>query len=134
MLFSVGGKIDITDTTEAITGLRENVKKNIANDLSEFVKVKVLNWGEHLEEWSNDYDVIIGADIIYIEETFQQLLETINHLSSCEADIYLASKIRYDRDTNFLSLLQKHFTVKEIYYDKRRNIHIYQANKICQTA
>lgn len=92
----------------------------------ENVCIRGLTWGENLEKFSK-YDIILGADIVYIEETFNALIKTFKHLSTPESIIFLASKIRYDRDLQFFSMMRDDFFVQEVLHDNRTNIKIFKA-------
>jgi len=92
--------------------------------------VSPLNWGEDISRFSAiDFDVIIGADIIYIEETFSHLLKTITELSTERTELYLSCKIRYDRDTTFLKMLRETFTVVKVEQELDRTIDIFFCKK-----
>lgn len=86
-----------------------------------------LDWGQNHEDFAPEYDYILGADIVYIEETFQQLLDTLLHLSNVKNKVLLSCRIRYDRDVRFLTMMKKHFRVEEVYHDDKRNIKVYVA-------
>lgn len=106
------------------------MKENIPSDLQEAVRVSELTWGESLERFaSGGYDLVLGADIVYLEETFSALLQTLEHLSSENTEVLLACRIRYERDERFLSMLGNRFSVQEVYYDSERDVHIYSAVK-----
>jgi len=72
---------------------------------------------------------VLGADIVYLEDTFPALLRTLDHLCSDVTVVLLACKIRYNRDSDFLDMLRKGFAVEEVHYDRQRDIHIYRAVK-----
>ncbi|XP_076841160.1 protein N-lysine methyltransferase METTL21A [Brachyhypopomus gauderio] len=127
----LGGNVTITDRKPALEFLRDNVKENIPPDLQGAVQVSELTWGEGLEHYpSGGYDLILGADIVYLEDTFPALLQTLGHLSSGESELLLSCRIRYERDERFLRLLGNHFSVQEVHYDAQRDIHIYRAVKM----
>lgn len=90
-----------------------------------------LTWGEGLEHYpAGGFDLVLGADIVYLEDTFVPLLRTMEHLCSDTTVVLLACKIRYDRDNNFLSMLKQRFRVEEVHYESQRDIHIYKAVKL----
>ncbi|XP_026879218.2 protein N-lysine methyltransferase METTL21A isoform X1 [Electrophorus electricus] len=127
----LGGNVTITDRKPALELLRDNVKENIPSDLQGAVQVSELTWGEGLEHYpSGGYDLILGADIIYLEETFPALLRTLEHLSSMESELLLSCRIRYERDKRFLRLLESLFSVQEVHYNEQRDIHIYRAVRL----
>ncbi|CAJ0967256.1 unnamed protein product [Ranitomeya imitator] len=120
--------VTLTDRDLAIEFLKSNVHDNLPKALEHKVSVKPLTWGTGLEHFSH-FDVILGADIVYLEETFQDLLKTIIHLSSAHTVILLSCRLRYQRDHNFLDKMRKHFTVDLVHYDKDVDVHIFKAQK-----
>ncbi|XP_051913727.1 protein N-lysine methyltransferase METTL21A [Hippocampus zosterae] len=126
----LGAKVTITDRRCALDFLSNNVKYNLPSDLWESVAVSELSWGEGLDHFpAGGFDLVLGADIVYLEDTFVPLIQTLQHLCADATVVLLACRIRYERDTNFLTMLREQFTVEEIYYDKNRDIHIYKAGK-----
>ncbi|XP_054479539.1 protein N-lysine methyltransferase METTL21A [Anoplopoma fimbria] len=127
----MGAKVTITDREPALDFLSANVKANLPPDSQGSVVVSELSWGEGLERYpAGGFDVVLGADIVYLEDTFVPLLQTLEHLCSDSTVVLLACKIRYKRDTNFLSMLRQQFSVEEVYYEKQRDIHVYQSFKL----
>ncbi|XP_029302922.1 protein N-lysine methyltransferase METTL21A [Cottoperca gobio] len=127
----LGAKVTITDRQPALDFLSANVKANLPSDSHESVVVSELTWGEGLERYpAGGFELVLGADIVYLEDTFVSLLETLEHLCSDTSVVLLACKIRYKRDTNFLSMLKQRFTVEEVHYDKQRDIHLYKSWKL----
>ncbi|XP_073501701.1 protein N-lysine methyltransferase METTL21A [Phyllobates terribilis] len=124
----LGADVTATDRDLAIEFLKSNVHENLPKALEHKMHVKTLNWGTGLEHFSH-FDVILGADIIYLEETFQDLLKTIIHLSSEHTVILLSCRLRYQRDYNFLDMMRKHFTVNQVHYDKDVDVYIFKAQK-----
>lgn len=106
------------------------MNENFDNQESFKINVAELDWTKPLLI-SGAYDVILGADIVYIEEVFADLLQKFIDLSDCDTTIFLSCKIRYDRDTRYLSMMETAFNIKEIFYDIPRDIKIYKATKIC---
>ncbi|XP_026157995.1 protein N-lysine methyltransferase METTL21A [Mastacembelus armatus] len=126
----LGANVTITDREPALDFLSANVKTNLPPDLQGSVVVSELTWGESLERYPADgFDLVLGADIVYLKDTFVPLLQTLEHLCSDTTVVLLACKIRYERDTNFLYMLKQRFRTEEVYYDKQRDIHIYKAWK-----
>uniref|UniRef100_A0A8C5PUH4 Protein N-lysine methyltransferase METTL21A n=1 Tax=Leptobrachium leishanense TaxID=445787 RepID=A0A8C5PUH4_9ANUR len=121
------GKI-IRGLSMAVEFLELNVKENLPKDLQGNVFIKPLTWGQSLENFPT-FDVIVGADIIYLEETFPDLLKTILHLSSEHTLVLLSFRLRYQRDQNFLDMMKEHFNVKEVHYDSHTDVHIYKAHR-----
>ncbi|KAM8721868.1 protein N-lysine methyltransferase METTL21A [Acanthopagrus schlegelii] len=127
----LGARVTITDRQPALDFLSANVKANLPPDSQGSVVVSELTWGEGLERYpAGGFDVVLGADIVYLEDTFVPLLRTLEHLCSDSTVVLLACKIRYKRDTDFLDMLKQPFRVEEVHYDKERDIHVYKCWKL----
>ncbi|XP_019636276.1 PREDICTED: protein N-lysine methyltransferase METTL21A-like [Branchiostoma belcheri] len=123
-----GAKVTITEREIALASLRSNVETNIPPGTTRHpVVIQELTWGQNLHHYPTSFHYVLGADIIYLKKTFQDLLKTLVHLSNCETVVLLGCKIRYERDTNFLKMLEEKFEVKEVHYDQRRDIRVYKA-------
>uniref|UniRef100_A0A3Q4BVF7 Protein N-lysine methyltransferase METTL21A n=1 Tax=Mola mola TaxID=94237 RepID=A0A3Q4BVF7_MOLML len=123
----VAALLTITDREPALDFLSTNVKANVPPDSPGSAVVSELTWGEGLEHYpAGGFDVVLGADIVYLEDTFAPLLQTLQHLCSDSTVVLLACKIRYKRDTDFLGMLRRLFAVEEAHYDKQRDIHVYK--------
>ena len=87
---------------------------------------KEIDWeADETFKMTQTYDVIIGADIVYVEETFDALIKTLRHFSDKNTLVIMASKFRYERDVRFYELLADIFTVEEVFHDKQKDMHIY---------
>ncbi|XP_040037458.2 protein N-lysine methyltransferase METTL21A [Gasterosteus aculeatus] len=127
----MGAKVTITDREPALDFLSANVKANLALDSQGSAVVSELSWGQDLDRYpAGGFDLVLGADIVYLEDTFVPLLQTLEHLCSDTTVVLLACKIRYKRDTDFLSMLRRQFRVEEVYYETQRDIHVYKAWKV----
>ncbi|XP_049919338.1 protein N-lysine methyltransferase METTL21A [Epinephelus moara] len=127
----LGAKVTITDRAPALDFLSANVKANLPPDSQGSVVVSELTWGVGLDRYpAEGFDLVLGADIVYLENTFVSLLQTLEHLCSDTTVVLLACKIRYNRDTDFLSMMKQRFVVEEVYYDKQRDIHVYKSWKL----
>lgn len=126
----LGTKVTITDRKPALDFLAANVQENIPPSQQPLVQVSELTWGENLDLYpAGSYELVLGADIVYLEETFPALLKTLEHLSSENTVVLLSCRIRYERDERFLKDLRRRFSVQEVHYDSERDIHIYRAVK-----
>ncbi|CAL8288696.1 unnamed protein product [Lota lota] len=126
----LGARVTITDREPALELLSANVRANVPADLQGSASVSELSWGSGLERFpAGGYHLVLGADIVYLEETFPALLGTLDHLCSDVTAVLLACKIRYERDSRFLDLLRKGFSVDEVHFDRQRDIHVYRAVK-----
>ncbi|XP_053142573.1 protein N-lysine methyltransferase METTL21A [Hemicordylus capensis] len=126
----LGAHVTITDRKAALELLELNVQANLPADLQPRATVKELTWGQGLASFSaGGYDFILGADIVYLEETFADLLLTLDHLCSDHTVILLSCRLRYERDQNFLKMLKEHFSVHEVHYDPSNDVHIFKAQR-----
>lgn len=129
-LSHLGAHVTITDRKVALDFLKANVEANLPPDIQPRAVIKELTWGQNLGLFPpGEWDLILGADIVYLEETFEDLLRTLEHLSGLHSVILLACRIRYERDQAFLAMLGQPFTVTKVYYDPERDVHIYRAQK-----
>ncbi|XP_070570384.1 protein N-lysine methyltransferase METTL21A-like [Ptychodera flava] len=132
----LGGDVIITDRKMALGQLQENVDENFKTTekhLRNRIHVQELHWGQNLQEYPRPFDLVLGADIIYIKETFPDLLKTLIHLSDCDTVILLSCKIRYEKDSNFVESLKEYFQVMEVRYDADRDVRIFKAIKLCDS-
>ncbi|XP_005397037.1 PREDICTED: protein N-lysine methyltransferase METTL21A [Chinchilla lanigera] len=129
----LGAHVTVTDRKVALEFLKSNLQANLPPHVQTNTVVKELTWGQNLESFSpGEFDLILGADIIYLEETFTDLLQTLDYLCSHHSVILLACRIRYERDNNFLVMMERQFTVSKVHYDPEKDVHIYKAQKRSQ--
>uniref|UniRef100_A0A452DPH4 Protein N-lysine methyltransferase METTL21A n=1 Tax=Capra hircus TaxID=9925 RepID=A0A452DPH4_CAPHI len=130
LYFTHCAHVTITDRKIALEFLKSNVQANLPPHIQPKAVVKELTWGQNLGSFSpGEFDLILGADIIYLEETFTDLLQTLEHLCSNHSVVLLACRIRYERDYNFLAMLERQFTVSKVHYDSEKDVHIYKAQR-----
>ncbi|XP_075385495.1 protein N-lysine methyltransferase METTL21A [Tenrec ecaudatus] len=126
----LGAHVTITDRKAALEFLKSNVQANLPPHIQPRAVVKELTWGQDLERFPpGECDLILGADIIYLEETFADLLQTLRHLCGDHSLILLACRIRYERDNNFLAMLEREFNVSKVHYDPVKDVHVYKAQR-----
>ena len=93
------------------------------------VTVTRLTWGHSLSSFLPPYDVLLAADVVYIEESFPALIQSMVELSDSGTLLLLSCKYRYERDARFLGLLEERFVVESVWnsgdlsiYSLRRKI------------
>ncbi|NWH18047.1 MT21A methyltransferase, partial [Grus americana] len=129
-IYNHSARVTITDRAAALEFLESNVQANLPSELRPRAVVKELTWGRDLGNFPpGAFDFVLGADIVYLEETFAELLQTLEHLCSEQTVILLSCRIRYERDHKFLKMLRDRFSVYEIHYDSSKDVHIYKAQK-----
>ncbi|KAL8163933.1 UNVERIFIED_CONTAM: EEF1A lysine methyltransferase 3 [Gekko kuhli] len=127
----LGGDVTITDLPVALKQIEENVHRNLPAECLARTKVCPLSWGlDHLE-FPSDYDFILGADIVYLKDTYPALIRTLQHLCGPQSTIYLSSKMRQEHSTVlfFETLLPMHFTSKLAFRDENENINVYKVTQ-----
>lgn len=130
--FFSDAQVTSTDIPKALDSLKKNIEENLRNISSEKYNVTIepLIWGkENDKSFKIIYDVILGADLIYDESVFDDLIETFNLHSDKSTEIYLAVRIRYERDQKFLDKLKLYFNIEEIFYDNIRDVHLFLCKK-----
>uniref|UniRef100_A0A8B9QHX9 EEF1A lysine methyltransferase 3 n=1 Tax=Apteryx owenii TaxID=8824 RepID=A0A8B9QHX9_APTOW len=123
-----GGDVTITDLPVALEQIRENVRRNVPATLAPQPRVRALSWGLDHGAFPSGYDVVLGADIVYLRETFPLLLGTLRHLCGPRSVAYLASKMRQEHGAGlfFDTLLPLHFLAELVHRDEEQNINIYR--------
>ncbi|XP_035700110.1 protein N-lysine methyltransferase METTL21A-like [Branchiostoma floridae] len=127
----LGAKVTTTDCGETLPCARGNVPRNTELRAKHEPVVRRLEWGTtDLDDFGPKYDYIMGSDIIYKEETFQDLYKTIMHLAGAETVLYLAGRIRFSVDEDFLDTLKHDFYLSCVYEDTDREVYIYRGEKL----
>jgi len=116
----------LTDRPIALPVLRQNVDRNAVPQ----VQVVELTWGdeENLEPIGRPYDIVIGADIVYIEDTFADLLGTVDRVSDDNTTVVLSCRLRYERDRAFLEMFRKRFRVRLLH--ESGDVKVFGARKL----
>lgn len=87
----LGAHVTITDRKVALEFCKSNGQGSLPPCIQPRAFVKELTWGKNLGSFTRrDFDLILGADIIYLEETFTNLLQTLDHLCCNHSMILLA--------------------------------------------
>ena len=89
------------------------------------IAVETLDWSDRDNElYNKKWDYVIGADIIYIESSFADLLSTMRQLRTDH--LILSCRLRYAKDHKFIKRAKEYFDVEKLLYDGRRDIYIYK--------
>lgn len=135
-----------TDRAEYLSPARANLEENInryetllkskenrdtyqyLQRLKTSIDIQALTWGSSDLHRFHQYDVILGADLLYIEDTFTDLIDTLLHLSNFNTVILMAAKIRYHRAEKFIKMATAVFDIEVIH--KKGNLRIYKMRKM----
>ena len=125
----LGAEVTFTDLEGSLDVCLSNIELNLNSTRGHSYEVKPLNWCQDLKtEWGGKkFDFIIGADLIYIEDVFEDLVRTIGFFMGLNEDtvMYLSGKIRYEeRYGKFRKMLDKKFAVELVYFDEGDGIYI----------
>ncbi|ETE61267.1 Methyltransferase-like protein 21B, partial [Ophiophagus hannah] len=122
------GHVTITDLPVALQQIEENVHRNLPAQCIARTRVCALSWGLDHKDFPQNYDLILGADIVYLKDTYPLLIQTLQHVCGAQSIIYLSSKMREEHSTAqfFETLLPMHFTTKLTFRNETENINIYK--------
>ncbi|KAG8452572.1 hypothetical protein GDO86_004383 [Hymenochirus boettgeri] len=122
----IGGQVTLTDLPHALPQIQKNVSANISS--SHLPDVCALSWGFDQERFPQNYDFIIGADIVYLKETYPLLIQTLQHLCGSHTVILLSSKMRQEHGTVdfFEDILPQYFTAELVKRNEDEDINIYK--------
>ena len=94
--------------TDKNTGpAQANLKANQNNLINKDISVAQFDWGTDPSSLEPPFDVVLAADVIYIEETYPLLLKSLVELSDRDTVILISCKRRYERDDRFFDLLRE---------------------------
>uniref|UniRef100_A0A8D0GQI3 EEF1A lysine methyltransferase 3 n=1 Tax=Sphenodon punctatus TaxID=8508 RepID=A0A8D0GQI3_SPHPU len=124
----LGGDVTITDLPLALKQIEENVHNNLPEEHLTRTRVCTLSWGIDQKDFPIDYDIILGADIVYAKDTYPLLIRTLRYLCGPRSTIYLSSKMRREHSTMefFETLLPVHFVLELAYRDENEDISVYR--------
>ncbi|XP_072522227.1 EEF1A lysine methyltransferase 3-like isoform X2 [Salminus brasiliensis] len=127
----LGACVTLTDLPLVIPQAAQNIEANTPPTgwPSEAPVAVPLTWGQDQENFSSDWDFVLGTDIIYMPETFPRLLDTLVHLCRGGATVYLSSKMRREHRTQdfYDHWLPQRFEVELVQREPEENINIYRA-------
>lgn len=113
--------VTVTDRSHVLPFLRANVEQNLADndELKSRVRIAELDWltAETNELWNEEFDVILGADLVYDRELFEPLSDMLHHWGTKINHAYLAARIRYPKDSAFFDDLDKYMFTDVLFED-----------------
>ena len=119
-----GGAASVVITDRNPLPASHNLQRNLANlDPQRPVTVRELSWGQEVANFDPPYDVLLAADVVYIEETFPVLIQSIEALTDTETTILMSCKYRYERDSRFLQMMEERFTSEVVWSEGDLSIH-----------
>ena len=99
------GAASVVVTDKDMRPTEMNLEQNRHNVVGSNISVSELEWGSSVLTFDPPFDVILAADVVYIEEAFAELAQTLDDLSDPNTVIILCCKHRYGRDDRFFQQL-----------------------------
>lgn len=90
-----GGDVTLTDKPYVMKQLEYNVSANIPPDAKHRIKISPLLWGTDQKNYPNDFDFILGSDLVYCPVQFPCLFQTLRDLCGPNTVIYLSTDMKY---------------------------------------
>ncbi|XP_072351200.1 EEF1A lysine methyltransferase 3-like [Scyliorhinus torazame] len=124
----LGGEVTLTDESHALKQIEHNVSVNVPESCRHLATIRTLSWGFDHMNFSNDYDIILGSDIVYYPSDYPVLLQTLQHLSNPRTIIYIATRIRGCHETWKFheELIPQYFNSHTVQGDWGGNIYLYK--------
>ncbi|KAJ8412073.1 hypothetical protein AAFF_G00143400 [Aldrovandia affinis] len=127
----LGAEVTLTDLPHAVPQLQKNVSANTPPSGWSSVTPTILplSWGLDQDQFPSDWDFVLGADIVYLSDTYTLLMDTLTHLCQDGAAVYLSSKMRREHGTPgfYDDILPRGFDTRLACRDPIRNINLYSA-------
>lgn len=129
LYFFYVGAADVIATDKHVDMIEKNIHINQKSLINVNISIVQYEWGKPLpSSLTPPYDVILGADIIYIEDSFPDLIESMNTLCNSDTLILLSAQERYDRVKRFKNSLKNCFKCILVYSED--SVDIYQLTRI----
>ncbi|XP_020372074.1 EEF1A lysine methyltransferase 3-like [Rhincodon typus] len=90
----LGGNVTLTDQPNALQQIEHNIATNIPAACRHRINIRPLIWGEDHIRFTNEYDFILGSDLVYSSASYSSLIRTLHYLAHSDTTIYLASAFR----------------------------------------
>ncbi|XP_078419419.1 EEF1A lysine methyltransferase 3-like [Cetorhinus maximus] len=90
----LGGNVTLTDQPNILQQIEYNISANIPSACRHRLNVRPLTWGEDHTNFPNDYDFILGSDLVYSSVYYSSLIRTLHYLANPDTAIYLSSAFR----------------------------------------
>lgn len=118
-----------TDLKYLIEFVKKNISLNIGLQKTDNLFIKELEWGneeniKEIQKINKKFDFIICSELIYIEESFDDLITTLIEFATETTTIIFSYRIRMrEKFDNFMEKLKKNFIVEFIERKKLESIH-----------
>lgn len=124
----------MTDKNTEMT--EKNLQANLANLSQSNISIVQYEWGTPPlpQSLTPPFDVVLGADIVYKQDSFHDLIWSLRALSDINTEIILACRHRYSEVPIFLDLLKESgFEYMLLEHKNNVSIHSIRVNKYSKT-
>lgn len=109
-------EIVLTDVVQVMPALKHNLKRNKAA-LGKLLKTSVVSWSnrDQISALNPPFDLVIAADVVYIEESVGQLVAAMESLMKEDGAVLLGYQIRSpEADKLFWELCDVVFRIEKV--------------------
>ena len=127
-LYPIGAwSVVLTDRNTAPA--EANLQLNRHNLEGRTITVSHLEWSvkEDITTFNLPFDVVLAADVVYVEESFPLLIKSLDDLTDSHTLVLLSCKHRYESYMKFFQLLQEKFDSEIVWYNQ--DIKVYRCRK-----
>ncbi|XP_078089373.1 EEF1A lysine methyltransferase 3-like [Mustelus asterias] len=128
----LGGTVTMTDLPEILKQINNNIAINIPSACRHRLKVRALTWGEDHADFDNDYDVVLGSDLVYSSSSYPALVDTLRYFCHRGTTVYLSSEFRNGNGSLLFHevMLPTHFNCQIIDRLEAKYIAVYKLTKL----
>jgi predicted nicotinamide N-methyase len=107
-------EVMLTDLAYTLDNLNNNIIENSLNDLN--IHAALLDWSNSSTyPVDKNWDVIIAADVVWLEELVEPLVKTLRSLSNSDTVIYISHQTRSRHTDDLLfNMLKSCFDIYEV--------------------
>ncbi|GJW21172.1 N-lysine methyltransferase METTL21A-like protein [Tanacetum coccineum] len=123
----LGAEVTVTDLPHVLPNMEYNVGLNreVMVPRGGEVRVAPLSWGEvgDMEVIGRDYDLVIGSDVVYHDNLYDPLIQTLKYLLSGEGEgekekvFFMGHLRRWKKESSFFKKAKKMFRVDVVHED-----------------
>ncbi|GMG98558.1 hypothetical protein Nepgr_000398 [Nepenthes gracilis] len=124
--------IVLTDIAPVMPALRRNIKKN-KPVLKKALKTAQLYWAnsEQISAQGPPFDIVIAADVVYLEETVRPLVETMEKLMGETGVVLLGYQLRSpEADRLFWEVCERVFEIKKVPHEDLQPDYAYEETDV----
>ena len=112
-LIAAGAVVTLTDQEFVLTQLRLNVEAN--REVAPRVNVAALSWGSDVSGLNPPFDVVLMADLLYVDTLSEALCDTVTALSGPSTLVIFCNERRDERlEERFLALMKQRFVFNPV--------------------